>query len=67
MLKEWNLMVSNIIMHYAIDDRLFSNSFNVVTWYIYETKSQNTKIESISPQACVFLEIIINGLTKIDK
>ena len=61
------LTISNILEHYGITDIIFANFCKTMEGCKYVKGSRNTKIESLSPQACVVLDRIIDASTDIQE
>jgi hypothetical protein len=61
------LTTSNILEHYEINDIIFSNFCKIVAGSTYVKGTQNTKIESLSQQACGVLDRIIDASTNIQQ
>jgi hypothetical protein len=66
-LNENTLTTSNILEHYEIDDIMFVKFCKTVVGSIYVKGTQNTKIESLSQQACGVLDRIIDSSTSIQQ
>ena len=66
-LNDKTLTTFNILEHYEINDIIFSNLCKTVEGSTYVKGTWNTKIESLSQQACGVLDRIINGLTNIQQ
>ena len=60
-LNEKTLTTFTIVEHYEINDIIFSNFCNMVKGSTYVKGARNTKIESLSQQACGVLDRMING------
>ena len=61
------LTTFKIIEHYEINDIIFTNFFNMVEGSTDVKRMCNTKIESLSQQACGVLDRIINGSTSVQQ
>lgn len=60
-LNEMAFTAFNILEHYEINDIIFTNFCNMVEESTYVKGTHNTKIESLSYQACEVFDRMING------
>lgn len=61
------LTTLNILKHYGITDIIFANFCNTLVGSTYVKGTRNTKIDSLSQQACGVLDKIINGSTNFQQ
>ncbi len=66
-LNEMTLTTFNILERYEINDIIFTNFCNTVEGSTYVKVTRNTKIESLSQQACGVLDRMINGSTSVQQ